>query len=108
MTLRTDEADVFQVWVDLLKTWILGWGTGAVRAVVWMKGWEWFVASTFAVVTLSFIEAWGLSVLATFATVQLRFDGGPQRIGPWGRAAASLIVSGMFFLSLLILSGFRG
>lgn len=89
--------------------WILGWGTGAVRAVVLMKGWEWFVADTFGVPTIGFVATWGLSMLIAFATMHWNPSGNKER--PYVVMATglilSLILSASCFVSLLILSGWR-
>lgn len=94
----------------LLTAWILGWPTGAVRALVAMKGWEWFVADTFGWYQPSLVETWGLFGLISFATLQIDTDP-DDGTSNWIRAATgltqSLVASGIWFLSLLILSGFR-
>lgn len=95
--------------IALLCGWVLGFGSGAVRAVVWMKGWEWFVVDTFGAPSLAFVEAWGLSVLVSFATMQLQNDQDQRR--PYRIMAVSvltsLVLSGFVFTSLAILAAFR-
>lgn len=110
-TERTDEqAAIEGCLVAVPLGWVLGWGTGAVRALVAMKGWEWFVADTFGLPVLSFVQAWGLFVLVSFAV--LRIESGkneplqsPIRVAIIARVM-SLISSGLAFTSLLILSWF--
>lgn len=98
-----------EAFMALVITWVLGWGTGAVRAAVAMKGWEWFVADTFDAPQLGFVEAWGFFILVSFATMQLHHGQDPRR--PLEVAAhellSSLLLSCMFFLSLVILAGLR-
>lgn len=93
----------------LAVRWILGWGSGAVRAVVLMKGWEWFVTDTFGAPAVGFIEAWGLGLLVSFATVLLpKSEPSTQPMKDAIESiVASLFLSGLFFLSMLILVGFR-
>lgn len=90
-------------------TWALGWPTGALRAAVAMKGWEWFVADTFDVPGLGFVPAWGLFFLVGFAT--MRPDLTPDDRSPYHLAAISLgssvIFSVLAFVSLLILASLR-
>lgn len=89
--------------------WLLGWFSGAVRAAVAMKAWEWFVTDTFGVPSLGFIEAWGLFLLVSFATATL--DTKPDDRPPGELAVTgfflSLLFSGVAFVSLLILAGLR-
>lgn len=101
----------FEGCLALLGAWVLGFGTGAVRAAVWMKGWEWFVVDTFGAPPLGFVEAWGLSVLVSFATMQLQSGDGEDPRRPYRIMATSvltsLVLSGMVFAALAILAGFR-
>lgn len=86
--------------------WTLGWGTGAVRALVAMKGWEWFVADTFDLPTLSFVQTWGLFMLINFATFQFTHSNDKRRPleSVMSNLINSLLMSGFFFISLFILS----
>lgn len=90
--------------------WTLGWGTGAFRALVTMKGWEWFVADTFGVRTLSFIQAWGLLLLINFTTYQLSSSSSKNESGPFPTMVAGIISSLLWsifgFTTLLILTAF--
>lgn len=71
--------------------WALAWLTGAVRG-------------------LAFVEAWGLSLLVPFAAWHERppADEGKRPARVMAEALAfSLVVSGLAFVSLVILAGFR-
>lgn len=102
------EAAAIEGCAALILGWVLRWGTGAVHAAVAMKGWEWFVADTFGLPTLSLIQAWGLFALISFATYQ--FHDTESEYTPFaalGRnLALSLLLSGFAFVGLLILSVF--
>jgi hypothetical protein len=89
--------------------WLLGWGTGAVRAAVAMKGWEWFFADTFGAPALGFVEAWGFFLLVTWVTMQLPTGQDKRRPAEImvSSLAASLAMSGLVFVSFVILAGFR-
>jgi hypothetical protein len=93
----------------LVVGWVLGWPSGAVRAAVAMKGWEWFVTDTFGVPELGFVEAWGLFMLVSFATFQFTGDDTEKRPAVvLGEAiAASLFISAFTFVSLLALVSLR-
>jgi hypothetical protein len=102
---RTDS-----VFGTLLLTWVLGWGSGFVRAAVLMKGWQWFVADTFDVQTINIVEAWGMWILVVAATAKISGDRDtePTTFRDVGlRIFSSLFLSGMLFLSMIILAGFR-
>lgn len=90
--------------------WVLSWPVGALRAVVAMKGWEWFVADTFDVPTVSFIQAWGLFMVIAFATFQLDTKVDPNARKPIEEVSKALSMSvlwsGMYFLGFWILSAF--
>lgn len=90
--------------------WILGWPTGAVRALVAAKGYEWFVADTFGVRPLSLVQAWGLFLLISFATISIDSDGNDKRrplVIMLTGLITSLLFSGLAFVGLLILANFR-
>jgi len=90
--------------------WVLGWFSGAVRAAVAMKGWEWFVVDTFGAPPVGFFEAWGLFLLVSFATMHVdtstSSDRSPSELAVTG-FLMSLLMSGVFFASLVILAGLR-
>lgn len=89
--------------------WLLGWGTGAVKAAVAMKGWEWYVVDTFDAPSVGFIEAWGLWLLVSFVTLRLssgKDDRRPMKMMVES-VISSLALSGLFFVSLFILAGYR-
>lgn len=92
-----------------LLTWILGWGSGAVRALVLMKGWEWFVADTFDVPGLGFIQTWGLWLLISLTTVHLTASDDKRLTIAYAftTTLTSLVLSGIWFASIIILAGFR-
>lgn len=110
ITMSTDnEAVPYEGCVAIALGWILGWGTGAIHALVAMKGYEWFIADTFGVPALPFIQVWGLFMLISFATYQFTDSGNNRR--PFAVLVLgvyhSLLLSGFFFVSLLILAGYR-
>lgn len=74
-----------------------------------MKGWEWFVADTFGIQTLSFIQTFGITLLITFATINIDTSQETTKknlvyVAILDRVT-SVIMSGIYFLSLWILSG---
>lgn len=77
----------------VLVAWVLSWPSGAVRAAVAMKGWEWFVADTFGVSELGFIQAWGFFLLISFATFHVSAT-------PASDKRPGLLVLEGFFISL--------
>lgn len=88
----------------LVGAWVLGWPTGAVRAAVAMKGWEWFVADTFGAPELGLIEAWGLFLLASFAVMHMSGDDKRRPLTLMVEGVVfSLLMSAVAFVSLLIL-----
>lgn len=107
---KTDEAvRGLEAIAALFIQWALGWGTGAVRALVIMKGWEWFVSDTFDVTTLSFIQAWGIALLVSFLTISISrtaSDGRRPLTIVRMNVFSSLMLSWIYFVSLLILSAF--
>lgn len=109
MTVTDKEAqEIAEGCLALPLAWVLGWGTGAVRALVAMKGWEWFVSDTFGVRELTFIQAWGLFMLIAFATFQYNQEKSNHKpfYGAAYGTALSLVVSGFAFSSMLILTWF--
>ena len=103
------EAEPHEGCAALVLGWTHGWGTGALRALVFMKGWEWFVVDTFGAQTLSFVQSWGLFMLVNFATYQLNAEHSKARplIAMLANLITSLMWSGLAFVSLLILAGLR-
>lgn len=92
----------------LIGAWLLGWPSGALRAAVVMKGWEWFVTDTFGTPSLGLIEAWGLVLLVSLATMSHPGEDSrpPLRLMVHG-FLLSVVLSGVVFLSLLILAALR-
>ena len=90
--------------------WTLGWGTGALRALVVAKGWEWFVADTFGVTALSFFQVWGLLLLIGLVTSHFSPTDAKNDVGPLPAVVSGLLTSvttsAIYFVSLLILSAF--
>lgn len=95
--------------IAIALAWILGWATGALRAFVFMKGWEWFVADTFNVPELHFIQAWGLVYLVGFATWQQN-PVTESKVDPIVSAILALVTSVVWstfaFVAMLILTVF--
>lgn len=94
----------------LLAAWVIGWPSGAVRAAVAMKGWEWFVADTFGAPEVGLIEVWGLFLLVSFATSHLSPSSAPERspgVLIAERFLSSLLLSALTFVSLLVLVSLR-
>ena len=90
--------------------WTLGWGTGALRALVVSKGWEWFVAGTFGATALSFFQVWGLLLLVGLVTSHFSPTDAKNDVGPLPAVVSGLLTSVttsvIYFVSLLILSVF--
>lgn len=107
MTTKTDIP--YEKSIAFVFGWTLGWATGALRALVAMKGWEWFVADTFGLPTLSFIQTWGLFMLISFAVWQFTSSAKNKNsalVQVLSGLLSSVLVSGFFFLAIFILSLF--
>lgn len=92
-----------------IVAYVLSFPSGAVRALVAMKGWEWFVADTFGAPTLGFVEAWGLFLLISFATLHpdLTDDDTAPGVLMFRGFFLSLLLSALMFLSFLLLASIR-
>lgn len=92
----------------LLVGWILGFPTGALRAAVAMKGWEWFVADTFGAPEVSFFQAWGIAMLVSFATIH--FSGTKSEYTPYQSVFVGLFLSVLLscvsFVSFAVIASF--
>lgn len=79
--------------------------SGALRAGVFAKGWEWFVADEFGLPGLSLLTAWGISFLISFLVWFPRTaDDSPDGMTGW---LQSVLFSVLAFASLLLLVQFR-
>lgn len=93
----------------LAVAWLISWPSGAIRALVAMKGWEWFVTDTFGAPSLGLIEAWGLFLLISFATLQYHHDADDRTLPVMVAEGffMSLVMSTIAFTSLLTLVTLR-
>lgn len=78
--------------------------SGALRAGVFAKGWEWFVADEFGLPHLSLLQAWGISFLVSFL---VWLPHGDEDSDPLLAFCASVLLSVFTFVALLILVQFR-
>lgn len=96
-----------------LVLWLCGlFISGPISGAVLAKGWEWFVADTFGITTISFVQAWGISVLTHMLTYNVKnitsSDDADDFTGysVYNAIFSSVMYSGLAFLSFLTLSQF--
>lgn len=109
-TTDTDETGCLNLIGLIILGFLLGLITGPISALTITKGWEWFVADTFGITSLSIVEAWGISWLTHILTYFYH----PQASGQESTARSLFIATfiGIFYsliglLSLLLLVQFR-
>jgi hypothetical protein len=88
----------------------LGLITAPITALAITKGWEWFVADTFGIASLSIVQAWGISWLVHILTYFYRPADADVEVNM--RTIFNASFSGVFYslvglLSMFLLVQFR-